>query len=428
MLLNGNTIDQVTEADLLQLEKDGRVEDLRLEFKQDCYDYEPGNTENKAKKRKEFCKDVAALANAFGGWIICGIVEVNGKASKVLGVEKLDINARKRDFNSWIERDIEPRLYGVTPHAMLLENGRNILIIEVPRSFAGPHALKIKENTNNDDQHIYQFPLRRDGDTTFMTTNDLRRAFVGNASYADQIRDFRRQRVEAISKPNSPDSIIELGKGPLFSVHVLPLSMVEQPNRLSFTSTNVEFAQKALNGHENFSSLIGNRRFNLNGFLLSDTIPTHVQQYFQLYRNGAIEYVKCFPGFDEPRYTIFPMTLIEPYVLSGTAYCVRLLKSLGINEPCYVYLTFARIKRYSWGITGDFGDMGTLETLNKIQHDPLLLPELYVDGWQERIESQMKPLLDIWANTIGLAHSQSYDQSGLFKPKRQSIPIPSTTL
>lgn len=285
MLLNGKTISQITEADLQLLVDDGADENLRLDFKRDCYDYTPGNDEEKTKKRSEFCKDVAALANAMGGWIICGMAEVQGKASRLLGVENLNVDARKRDFITWIDNDIEPRLYGLEPKSVSLANGNTVLIIEVPRSFAGPHALKLKEKGSTDDNPIYQFPLRRDGKTRGMSVNDLRRAFIGSATYAEQIRDFRHKRVEAISKPNSPDSIVELGKGPLFSVHILPLGMIEQPNRLSFTSTNVEFAQKALNGHENFNSLISNRRFNLNGFLLADNIPTHVQQYFQLYRN-----------------------------------------------------------------------------------------------------------------------------------------------
>jgi len=61
-------INTITEADLQRLVDEGRREDVQLEFKQAL----PGNSD---EGKKEFLKDVTAMANSSGGDIIYGVRE-----------------------------------------------------------------------------------------------------------------------------------------------------------------------------------------------------------------------------------------------------------------------------------------------------------------------------------------------------------------
>lgn len=407
MILNGKTIAQITEADLQLLVDEERLEDLRLDFKRDCYDFT--DTDSKANKRKEFCKDVAALANASGGWIICGVADTQGKASQVLGIENLNVDTRKRQFVDWMDNDIEPKLYGVVMEPVSLATGNTILIIEVPRSFAGPHRTKTNE-----------FPLRRDGKIDpNMGINDLRRAFVGNANYADQIRDFRRKRVEAILDFNHPDSFTPLEEGPLLIVHLLPLGMIENPQRVSFPAG---FIHHALYKTESWEIAPWNGIPNLYGYLITRRrdVEKHLE-YIQSFRSGALEYVLALPIPRDER--TIKVQQCEAYILAGLAYCVRLLHSLNIRESCYVAITIARNTNYKWIAKDRLYD--SLRTIIPLKHDPLYLPEQYVETWVNTVASEMRPIFNLLANALGLHSSANYDSQGMWIGLEPYIDIPS---
>lgn len=72
-------IDAITVSDLQAL-VDARIpEGRRLEYKRDHY----GRNDD---AKREFAADVSSMANSLGGYLLIGIDEANGFASKLVGV------------------------------------------------------------------------------------------------------------------------------------------------------------------------------------------------------------------------------------------------------------------------------------------------------------------------------------------------------
>src|SRR6267143_4511428 len=78
-------LETITEANLHSLVTEGRREDAQLEFKLTL----PGSSD---EEKKEFLKDVSAMANSQGGDIIYGIrddrsnLDDAGKAAELVGI------------------------------------------------------------------------------------------------------------------------------------------------------------------------------------------------------------------------------------------------------------------------------------------------------------------------------------------------------
>ncbi|MBI4296720.1 MAG: ATP-binding protein [Chloroflexi bacterium] len=125
-------INEITEQDLQFLVDNAVLEDKTLEYKQTL----PNNFE---ADKKEFLADVSSFANASGGDLIYGIASEKGTPKPLVG---LDINPDQaiQWLDNIIRTGIEPRIPSISiPPPIRLKNGRVVLIIRIPRSWASPH-------------------------------------------------------------------------------------------------------------------------------------------------------------------------------------------------------------------------------------------------------------------------------------------------
>ena len=73
MILNNKPISEITHQELKDL-IGNTEEDQWIDFKQQDYHRDPNDLE---KHKREICKDVTAMANAEGGYILIGVREEN---------------------------------------------------------------------------------------------------------------------------------------------------------------------------------------------------------------------------------------------------------------------------------------------------------------------------------------------------------------
>jgi hypothetical protein len=125
----------------LEQHVNGKIQEhLHLEYKA-CADL-LGNVDI-----HELSKDVSAFANADGGTLIFGIKEGQGRDKKHLP-ESLDEGFTRGGKVSaiWLEdillSNISPKIQGLKPYEIELENGNFLLVLEVPQSHYGPHMAK----------------------------------------------------------------------------------------------------------------------------------------------------------------------------------------------------------------------------------------------------------------------------------------------
>ncbi|MFE7529375.1 helix-turn-helix domain-containing protein [Kitasatospora sp. NPDC057542] len=151
--LFGGPLEQVTFAELAALVGNPEAcEDEDLDYKVAHYGPE---------KKAELAKDVAALANTVGGVLVLGLADDRKSRvpTAVVPVELTD--GRLRQIRAVIASNLRP-----VPRIELMAkqdapgSTQGILLIAVPRSLDGPHAV-----VEHNQDHRLAYP-RRDGDTT----------------------------------------------------------------------------------------------------------------------------------------------------------------------------------------------------------------------------------------------------------------------
>jgi hypothetical protein len=132
-------MDTLTLVKIKEFVRNQIQESLHLEYKA-CADL-IGNVDI-----HELSKDVSAFANADGGTLIFGVVE--GSRDRKHLPERVDEGFERggKVNANWLENvllsNIAPKIQGLKPYEIPLENGKFILVLEVPQSQYGPHMAK----------------------------------------------------------------------------------------------------------------------------------------------------------------------------------------------------------------------------------------------------------------------------------------------
>ena len=118
-------ISKLTEADLLELLGDNAVENLRLEFK------------SEVPKEDQTVKKLSSFANTYGGIIVIGAEEKDGRITKLSGVPLEP--GYKQTIANWCFMKFTPPLTAEVSEPIKLANGQYCYVISVPESDVAPH-------------------------------------------------------------------------------------------------------------------------------------------------------------------------------------------------------------------------------------------------------------------------------------------------
>lgn len=87
-------------------------------------------------------------ANTNGGDLIYGVREQGvgdtNAAAEIVGVEGVDVDAKKLWMEDLIRTGIELRLLGVGIHVVSVGDSKVVFVVRVSRSWNGPHAVNFK--------------------------------------------------------------------------------------------------------------------------------------------------------------------------------------------------------------------------------------------------------------------------------------------
>ena len=152
-------ISEITDQELIDL-IGNQEEDQWIDFKQQDYHRDPTDQEG---YKREICKDVTAMANAEGGYILIGVQEKNGIAKGFFSVQDPDKIERRISYVCL--RYIDPRIPNLEIKRRSFEwNGRNItlVIIHIPPSDLRPHSFVWQDLTHfvkRYDDHTREYPM-----------------------------------------------------------------------------------------------------------------------------------------------------------------------------------------------------------------------------------------------------------------------------
>lgn len=173
---------------LAELVDKGVREQADLDFKQTLY--HPKND----KDKRELVKDVCAMANTGGGWIICGIAENDSAAAEVIGVE-LEVTT-ETDIHQMLEYRIDPPLTVDIRVYQSEDREKKLVTIRVPDSSNKPHLMRDRASK---DTRAFQVPARKGPSTVWLDERALRNMYRESFTIRDQVEDQRNHRIDKLS-------------------------------------------------------------------------------------------------------------------------------------------------------------------------------------------------------------------------------------
>jgi len=123
------SVSQIRTADLQELLADGAVENTRLEFKAEC------------PSREEMVKKLSSFGNTYGGFVVVGATEKDGKIQDLPGVEVQP--GYKQKVVQWAFDRVSPPLFVEVsdPIPVPANTGKVCYVVFVPESDIAPHFL-----------------------------------------------------------------------------------------------------------------------------------------------------------------------------------------------------------------------------------------------------------------------------------------------
>jgi len=404
-------IEKLTAENFENLVNNKVSESTTLEFKRDSY----GDSLN---DRKELLKDVTALANTRGGMILIGIDEVDGCASKITPFSGNVDNEIQR-LNDILQSSIEPIISQLEIKAISVNEGKCIIVIKVPASWAAPHRTNFKG--------VKRFYRRHSSGVYEPDVTELKKMFIASIEHNDQFRYLRHEHINSVRNAEAPVAMPEIFSSYML-LQIIPLQSIEHLVHLDLNAYDLKNILKPLGG------AVGGYQYNIDGFL---TFRSRFISYTQLYRNGIIETATCsiarkFNGNSESKAINGPSLSAD--ILGGTARYLSVLKNIGIRTPIRVYLTFLDVRNCRFATYYDqsgydqYG-IGEDEALNFRKND-VLLPPVDIMDYGNRFATYefLRPIMDALWNADNRERCDYYDDNGKWvghqDVKQLSIPHP----
>ena len=400
---------ELTEAHLERLITDGAAESRELEFKRDPY----GDSKD---AKREFLKDLTALANTFGGHLIIGVAEHSGLASEIIAITDRGFDEEKLRLENLLRDAVEPRLTGVQIQEISIRSGGVALAVRVPKSWNAPHRVLIGDN---------RFYGRSSAGAFSMDVEQLRAIFLGASDAESRVRQFRDRRLSAISCGDTPVRLQppNFGTDPnnigaqirkatalrpasshgLLVLHVVPLSPIPQAfDMMRARGLVEEFAPFRENGwYQN--------RANLDGLLIvaGNEQDQNVSAYAQVFRTGQIETVRPMqyrPDFVSPREVRVGLVDAVPRYLKG-------LGALGYDPPFVVMASLLDMKGIS--LVSQHGGHLFPADREDLVIDPIIID---ANNLASSVETYLLPIFDAFWNAFGVLQAPAFDSSAWNPP------------
>lgn len=393
-------ISEITAEDIYCMVDECEPESNTLDYKEKLPAPKQVPPNIKSKEKIEFAVDVASFANAAGGDIVFGIPDkpgADGSASGLpgtpCGVQVDNVDREINRLQATIRSGIAPQVPGVMIRAVGDFERGPVIIVRVPKSWAGPHMVLNKSP---------QFYSRAGSEKHGLDVAQIRAAFAQSEAISERIGAFRTVRLGHIMAGETPTL---LGPGPTVVLHVLPIG-----NLMGRQYVDIHAVQKAtldcsLGRH------CSNRRYNLDGFVEYDPADDYDPgQYVQFFRDGCLETVMAGYGRD---------TQVGPKMISGSGVeeaVIRVVVSflefhrrISTDPPFSILLSLFGVSGYCIARSGH---KGFHDVARRIDRDLLQLPDVLIEDFETPVPGALKPAFDALWQSSGSPWSWSYDDEG----------------
>lgn len=339
------------------------------------------------KDTKEFLADVSSFANANGGTIFYGIDEVGG----LVGLKIPELDSFRLRVQQKIEEGILPRP-GFKIKYLEISVNKYIFIIQIHKSFSGPHAVK------SSDQYYY----RSDAGKRRMDHFQLKNAFLQSNSLKEEIENFCNRKVSEILLKQTP---VQLSDEAVVAMFLIPINswndeIIVEPAKLKDSSSGFQIMDFG----------VGHVERNFDGFMIGN----HNKGYLQLFRNGTILSVSSSittNEIDSKNYV--PTTIFQEEIHLAFRRGLHLYKILEIGPPFLGVL-------FLIGAQNHFPPPPVIPVFRgkEIGKEVVRFPEIYVTDYPEAFVVYTKKWFDYLWQGFGLDKCPDISADGKLKGSR----------
>jgi hypothetical protein len=378
-------LEEITITDLNALISEGRAEDRTIEYKLTL----PSSAES--EKVSRLLKPICSFANTDGGDLIFGFHANHGVPDALEGVAIDNIDQEKLRLEHMMQNGIETQIRGVHIQDILLDNGKYILVVRVPKSWIAPH--RVKGNA--------RFYARNSAGTYELDIPQIRQAFLLSDTLSKRIGEFRADRIANIVGDGAP---VRLQEGLRIILHLVPITAFASYQQLAVQDYSDLYKSLLPATRGNFASF----HLNFDGLVVYGGKDKNVSlSYIQLFRSGIIEFVHVYEASDGEKY--IPSWRHEDELLKNYSTGIDVLRKVKIDPPLIVFLTLANAKGYRLTL----GQMEQYRLSDPIpfDRDVMLIPDVQVESFDQRDIDVLRPLFDIVWNAGGYERSLNFDEN-----------------
>lgn len=340
-------------------------------------DYKENLNLNTQTDKLKFLHNFTSFANAVGGNLIYGIKAIEGIPVEVIGIETTNLDSLKLLLDNIIRDLIEPRFSNYTFNFIEISDNRQVLIIEIDKSWNSPHAVKVNSG--------YVFYSRNSAGKFPLDIFEIRNSFLESSTQIENAKSFKIKRISEIISGQTPFALNSEKPGKLI-VHLIPLNAFNP-------STNCEI--RLIDDYSKLK-LVGfnwlNHQVNFEGLLLYSEFYNSNQEianYTQIYRSGIIEAVDLVSvNYIENGYPKVSLTLVEDSIKVFVENVLNTYKLINVFPPVLLNISFLNMKGIQISLNEFFSSTTRSNGLTKENYFlPELLIESFEDNWKDKVES-----------------------------------------
>lgn len=380
-------ISDVRFAQLVDLVEMGIAEGTDLEYKVDLPDLKPDSG------KREFLRDVCAMANGGGGWIIYGVSGSDGDTDdravpgSIVGVTCVDFDQAKIRILDIVRSGISPRPDIQVEDRIDDSGDKSVLIVRIHEASRPPCMVSY-----NNEMCCW---MRKGARKYRMDIDEVRRTIVESETWLERLRDFRAARLNAFRLDHTVTTVPIV---PVYPVNLVPLQsrliMHVAPARFFRQAVGAYELAKVVRGHK--PKLMGDlhptMRPNFDGFLAYDGgTDGGAIGYVQVFRSGVVETVDCLmfkgEGHESPEDTHIFAADFRLRLSAVVQDQLALLGELSYAPPYAVMVSLVNVA--GWVFAHSNLRAGEFE------HD-MLFPELLLDDEEDLINTIDELMLMVW--------------------------------